>query len=36
MYNNLFKDINYGSGRLDGEDMQGPDDTTDCDDPYDD
>ena len=34
MYNNLFDD--YDNGRLDGEDMQGPDDTPDCGDPYDD
>ena len=26
MYNNLFDDNDYDSGRLDGEDAQGPDD----------
>lgn len=36
MYNNLFKDVNYGSGRLDGEDMQGPGATPDCGDSYED
>ena len=29
MYNNLFDDFDYDSGRLDGEDTQGPDDTPD-------
>ena len=32
MYNNLFDDIDYDSGMLDGENMQGPDDTPDYDD----
>ena len=27
MYNNLFDEFDYASGRLDGEDAQGPDDT---------
>ena len=36
MYNNLLDDFDYDSGRLDGEDMQGPDDTPDCGDSYDD
>ena len=36
MYNNLFDDFDYDSGRLDGEDIQGPGATPDCGDPYDD
>ena len=36
MYNNLFDDFDYDSGRLDGEEAQGPDDTPDCGDSYDD
>ena len=31
MYNNLFDDIDYDSGMLDGENMQGPGDTSDYD-----
>ena len=27
MYNNLFDDFDYDSGRLDGENVKGPDDT---------
>ena len=34
MYNNLFDDFDYDSGRLDGEDTQGPDDTLDYGDSY--
>ena len=30
MFNNLFDDIDYNSGMLDGEDVQGPDDMPDC------
>ena len=36
MYNNLFEDFDYDSGRLDGEDIQGPGATPDCGDPNDD
>ena len=34
MYNNLFDDFDYDSGRLDGEDAQGPNDTPDISDSY--
>ena len=36
MYNNLFDDFNYDSRMLDGENAQGPDDTPDIGDSYDD
>ena len=36
MNNNLLNDIDYDSGRLDGEDAQGPEDTLDYGDSYDD
>ena len=36
MYNNLFDDIDDDSGRLDGEDAQGPDDALGYGDSYDD
>ena len=36
MYNNLFDDFDYDSGRLDGEDAQGPNDIPDGSDSYDD
>ena len=34
MFNNLFDDIDYNSGILDGENALGPDDTPDCGDSY--
>ena len=34
MFNNLFDTIDYNSGMLDGEDAQGPDDTSDLGDSY--